>query len=421
MTVALTHAEVMRTATRTGQLVRKLHGRPSIVIGIARSGTAPAFAFAEGSGADNTLAIRCSRPSSSGARGKIRALWVKLAPKPIRQLYKSLLFQTVVRLTDTAATTERKLPQKQYDQLASLLNDRDPGPVVVVDDSIDSGGTIRVILQAIDEIDAQANLIVFALASTLGRIVTEQQYTLVSGEIADFIDGDLSQLNDPELLGGAIEANDPKISTADQTDLQLFLDLDGTLTTDSFRDAANSLAWLYWQQGAYYLSIDWAVTRSLKKVRLVNHRFLQKALDRRIRALSPRWIEPYFSHLAHRLRQHRRPALATIATAPAIKAAIVTAALTSYRPAIEQAFGLPVISGSGPDHDDRWIEIGSDLKIETMSQWLKTHSIDHALLIGDTRVDALSSDLSVDVITIPVWDRTGLSTLLGASSWWQTK
>jgi len=421
MTVALTHAEVMRTATRTGQLVRKLHGRPSIVIGIARSGTAPAFAFAEGSGADNTLAIRCSRPSSSGARGKIRALWVKLAPKPIRQLYKSLLFQTVVRLTDTAATTERKLPQKQYDQLTNRLNDRGSGPVVVVDDSIDSGGTIRVILQAIDEIDAQANLIVFALASTLGRIVTEQQYTLVSGEIADFIDGDLSQLNDPELLGGAIEANDPKISTADQTDLQLFLDLDGTLTTDSFRDAANSLAWLYWQQGAYYLSIDWAVTRSLKKVRLVNHRFLQKALDRRIRALSPRWIEPYFSHLAHRLRQHRRPALATIAAAPAVKAVIVTAALTSYRPAIEQAFGLPVISGSGPDHDDRWIEIGSDLKIETMSQWLKTHSIDRALLIGDTLVDALSADLSVDVVTIPGWDRTGLSTLLGASSWWQTK
>ncbi len=421
MTVALTHAEVMRTATRTGQLVRKLHGRPSIVIGIARSGTAPAFAFAEGSGAENTLAISCSRPSSSGARGKIRAWWVKLVPKPIRQLYKSLLFQTVVRLTDTAATTERKLPQKQYDQLTNRLNDHGPGPVVVVDDSIDSGGTIRVILRAIGEIDAQANLIVFALASTLGRIVAEQQYTLVSGEIADFIDGDLSQLNNPELLGGAIEASNPKISTADQTDLQLFLDLDGTLTTDSFRDAANSLAWLYWQQGAYYLSIDWAVTRSLKKLRLVNHRFLQKALDRRIRALSPRWIEPYFSHLAHRLRQHRRPALATIATAPAIKAAIVTAALTSYQPAIEQAFGLPVISGSGPNHDDRWIEIGSDLKFETMSQWLKTHGMDRALLIGDTRVDALSSDLSVDVITIPAWDRTGLSTLLGASSWWLTK
>jgi len=421
MTVALTHAEVMRTATRTGQLVRKLHGRPSVVIGIARSGTAPAFAFAEGSGADDTLAISFSRPSSSGTRGKIRALWAKLAPKPIRQLYKSLLFQAVVRLTDTVATAERKLPQEQYDELTNRLNNRGSGPVVVVDDSIDSGGTIHVILQTIGEIDAQANLIVFALTSTLGRIVTEQQYTLVSGEVADFIDGDLSQLNDPELLGGAIEANDPRISTADQTDLQLFLDLDGTLTTDSFRDAANSLAWLYWQQGAYYRSLNWAVTRSLKKLRLVNHRFLQKALDRRIRDLSPRWTEPYFNHLSHRLRQHRRPALATIAAAPGIQAVVVTAALTSYRPAIEQAFGLPVISGSGPDHDDRWIEIGSDLKSETMSQWLKTHSIDRALLIGDTRVDALSADISVDVVTIPAWDRTGLSTLLGASSWWQTK
>ena len=421
MTVALTHAEVMRTATRTGQLVRKLHGRPSVVIGIARSGTAPAVAFAEGSGAGNTLAIYCSRPSSSGTRGEIRALWVKLVPKPIRQLYKSLLFQTVVRLTDTAATAERKLSQEQYDQLTSLLNARGSGPVVVVDDSIDSGGTLRVILQAIGEIDAQANLIVFALASTLGRIVTEQQYTLVSGEVADFIDGDLSQLNTPALLGGAIEANDPEILTTDQSDLPLFLDLDGTLTSDSFRDAANSLTWLYWQQGAYTLSINWAFTRSLKKLRLVNHRFLQKALDRRISDLSPSWTKPYFNQLAHRLRQHRRPALATIAAAPAVKAVIVTAALTSYRPAIEQAFGLPVISGSGPDHDDRWIEIGSDLKIETMSQWLKTHSIDRALLIGDTLVDALSADLSVDVVTIPGWDRTGLSTLLGASSWWQTK
>ena len=420
MTVSLTHAEVTRIATRTGQLVRKLHGQPSIVIGIARSGTAPARAFAEGSGADNTLAVSFSRPSSTGSRGKIRALWVKFVPKYIRQLYKTLLFQTVVRLTDAAGASKRKLPQKQHDQLTKLLSARGAGPVVVVDDSIDSGGTIRVVLQTITELDSEAKLIVFTLASTLGRIVAEHQYTLVSGEIADFIDGDLSQLNDPELLGKSIEPNTPGNPIADQTNLQLFLDLDGTLTTDSFRDAINSLAWLYWQQGAYYLSIELALTRLLKKLRLVNHRFLQKALDKRIRNLSPKWTELYFNYLACRLHQHRRPALAAVAAAPSVKTVIVTAALNAYLPAIHKAFGFPVITGSGTDHDGRWIEVGSDLKIAAISQWLLANGNGQALLIGDTLTDALTTNSAFDVAIITDWDRTGLSTVLGASSWWQT-
>jgi len=420
MTVALTHAEIARIATSTGQLVRKLHGQPSVVIGIARSGTAPARAFAEGSGADNTLAVSFSRPSSMGSRGKIRTLWAKFVPKYIRRLYKTLLFQSVVRLTDAAGASKRELPKKQHDQLAKLLNDRGSGPVIVVDDSIDSGGTIRVVLQTITEIDSDASVIVFTLASTLGRVVSDCQYTLVSGEIADFVDGDLSQLNKPELLGGAIKPNALGTSNMNQLGLQLFLDLDGTLTTDSFRDAINSLARLYWQRSAYYLSIELAFTRLLKKLRLVNHRFLQKALDRRIRSLTPNWTESYFHELAHRLRQHRRPALAAVATAPSVTTFVVTAALNAYRPAIEKAFGIPVITGSGPDSDGRWIEIGSDLKVEAISQRRLANGGGPALLVGDTLTDALVTDSMVDVAIIPDWDRTGLSTMLGVSSWWET-
>ncbi|RUM94437.1 MAG: hypothetical protein DSZ28_03195 [Thiothrix sp.] len=420
MTVTLSQTEVMRIATRTGEMVRRLHGQPSVVIGIARSGTAPARAFAEGSGADATLAISFSRPSSMGSRGKIRALWVQFIPKFVRQLYKNLLFQTVVRLTDAAVTSKRKLPQKQYDQLTNLLNTRRAGPVVVVDDSIDSGGTIRTILQTIAEIDSQAKLIVFTLASTLGRVVSDNQYTLVSGEIVDFVDGDLSLLDNPALLGEAMEPNASGNSVANQTDLQLFLDLDGTLTSDSFRDAMNSLAKLYWQQKAYSLSIKLAFTRSLKKLRLVNHRFLQKTLDRQICNLSPNETESYLSDLAHCLYQHRRPTLATIASASAVKSVIVTAALNAYRPAIEKAFGFPVITGSGPDLDGNWIEVGSDFKIEAISKWRQANEKGQALLTGDTLIDALAADSTVDVVIIPDWDRTGLSTILGVSSWWQT-
>ncbi len=421
MTVTLTHAEVSRIATRTGQLVRKLHGQPSVIIGIARSGTAPARAFAEGSGTGASLAINFSRPSSMGTRGNIRALWVKFVPKYIRQLYKTLSFQTVVRLTDATRTSKRKLPQKQYDQLVQQLNTRGSGPVIIVDDSIDSGGTIRTVLQTIADIDPEAELIVFTLASTLGRIIAERQYTLVSGEIADFIDGDLSQLNDPELLGQTIEPSTPENSSTDQPDLQLFLDLDGTLTHDSFRDAINSLAWLYWQQRAYALSIELALIRLLKKLRLVTHRFLQKTLDRHINNLNPGATDRYFNNLAHRLYRHRRPTLTTVAAAPLVKAVIVTAALNAYRPAIEKAFGCPVITGSGPDHEGHWIEVGSDLKIEAISQWLLANEGGQALLIGDTRTDALTTDSALDIVIIPEWDRTGLSTVLGACSWWQTE
>ena len=411
----------MRTATRTGQMLNRLYGEPAIVIGIARSGTAPARAFADGSGAKQSIALSLPRPSSTGFRAKLRQLWVKLVPVVIRQLYKKLFFHLVVQMSDNLGTAKRTITEQQLQQLKELLVIRDEGPVIVVDDSIDSGGTIQNIVQTIRELDPQAKVIVFALASTLGRVIADNQYTLVSGEIAHFVDGDLAELNSPDLLGKPIDAtaseNAGEFSAAK---LQLFLDLDGTLTTDSFRDAINCLARLYWDRRAYFNVIGLAVIRLAKKLRLIRHSFLKKNLDSRIKDLKPDALESYFERLADRLRRHARPALAAVATAPSVHGVIVTAALDSYRPAIELAFNLEVISGSGRTSAGDWQEIGADQKSELITRWRDVHGKYPALLVGDTLVDALSGDSNIQTIILPEWDRTGLSTLLGLPCWWQT-
>lgn len=412
----LTHKEVMRVSLRAGQLIRLLHGKPGLIIGIARGGVPPAEAFAKGAGTESVQALLFQRPSSSGAKGDLRRLWTRYMPGLIRQIYKRVLFKLVVSLTD-AFTADRVAPDDIKEQIATFLADRDPGPIVVIDDAIDSGGTILAVVNVIEEMEPGAEVIVYSLATTLGRIVYKTQYTLVSGHIAHFVEGDLAYVYEN---GEAIEAvrNESNIYFAplDQP-LEMYFDLDGTLTKDSFRDAVKSLSKLYLKQFALLDSLSLMTIRLMKKARLINHTTLKKDLDKRINKLEEKWKVTYFGDLAVRLRLHSRPALSAMAQAPNIRAAIVTAALDAYRPAVEIAFGLPVISGSKIDENGKWLEIGSTEKVAAIEKNRSTENLDQAILVGDTLTDALSLADDINVIAVPTWDSTGLSTMLGIVSW----
>ncbi len=417
MTILLSHPEVMRTAARTGTMVRNLYGKPGLVIGIARSGTAPAKAFAEGADAEQMIVVRLSRPSSHGWRATARQLWANWMPAWGRQLYKKLFFKLSVTLSENLESSS-SLSEEDFVVLREALACCGQAPVIVVDDSIDSGDTVSTLLSTIEQLDANAEVIVFALASTLGRVVSDRQLTLVSGKIAHYMDGDLSHLHEEVALYSVDEGADGYCAD-DVSNKQLFLDLDGTLTEDSFRDALQTLTQVYWARQKFSALLRLVAMRLTKKARLINHMVLKKALDNHIGKLEASCQSLFIDELAQRLRTNARPALMAISRAPNIEGHIVTAALASYQEAVEKAFGLPVVCGSGVDEEGVWQEIRSDHKVKAIELLRKDKEMLPALLLGDTLTDALVFDRTFKVVIIPEWDRTGLSTLLALPTWWR--
>ena len=417
MTISLSHLEVMRTADRTGKMVSNLYGKPGLVIGIARSGTAPAKAFAEGADAKQMISVRLSRPSSHGWRATARQLWTNWVPGWVRQQYKKLFFKLSVTLSEKVESSS-SLSEDDLAVLSEALERCGPGPLIVVDDSIDSGDTVSTLLGIIERLGTRSEVLVFALASTLGRVVSDRQLTLVSGKIAHYMDGDLSLL-DEEVTPYLVSENVVDGCADEASNKQLFLDLDGTLTEDSFRDALQALTQVYWAQRQFFLLANLVTVRLIKKVRLINHMVLKKTLDRHIGQLDASCQSLFTDELAQRLRKNARPALMAISRAPNVEGHIVTAALTSYRPAIEKAFGLPVVCGSGVDDTGAWQEIRSDHKVKAIELLRNNKEMLPALLLGDTLTDALVFDTTFKVVIIPEWDRTGLSTLLALPTWWR--
>lgn len=401
-------------------MMRSLYGQPYLVLGIARSGTAVAAAFAQGSGASETLAVDLPRRTSVGFWSRLRAAWTRVAPRFVRRLYKAVLFPSVVRLMDWAVPAD-PLPHGEADRIRKAMAGAPPGAwVAVVDDSIDSGQTVQRVVHGIEQLAKDARVLVFALSSSLGRNICEHQLTLVSGEIAHFTGGDLARMDRVDLLGGprTCLGHTPKLDPLYPPDRRLYLDLDGTLSADSFRDAARALAPSLAAHGRRLDAWRFRSMRLAKKLRMIDHRKLKVALDVGIRSLEGAAREAFMERVAKALRENGRTALATIGRSPGVRTTVVTAALASYADAIESAFGFPVLTGSGPGPDGAWIEIGSDQKVEAIAtdcgsgygQWL---------VVGDTRVDALTASHHLTVISVPKWDTTGLTTILGLSSWWR--
>jgi len=424
MSFDMTQAEVMRLARLSGEMVAAVHGRPELVIGVARSGTALASEFAHGANARDTVRFHLQRASSAGAGGQARSAWSRIAPAGIRRAYKEALFPTVARLSHRVAPARplsaldaQVLDAAVLDAAARSRAQGGRGVVALVDDTIDTGQTLSRLLGRLERTAPELTPVVVAMGSTIGRRVSDVQYTVSHGEIVDFVDGDLSRLDDPTLLGGPLcECPPPAMDVGSQR--LLYLDLDGTLTSDSFRDAAEVMSTLLRSWGEADALGRFAALRSAKKVRAIDHHRLKLALDTQIRALEPDRNDEFQRVLAGRLECHARTGLESILRARGVTSAIVTAALRSYAPAVETAFGVPVLCGSGPTGTGEWAEVNSDDKVAAITAHRCARPGRTALLIGDTGLDGRSVGSGVSVVCIPRWDTTGLLTLLGQPEWW---
>ena len=426
MPLELSHAEALRLARLSGELIRSVYGRPSVVVGVARSGTELAAQLSTGADSAASVRVHQSRPSSSGGGAVARRIWVAITPEGVRRTYKNLLFRPMSRLSsivESAPSCSAGLAE--LDEVLSP----DDQLVVIVDDSIDSGRTARSMVEAVEQRSPRARIVVFAIGSPLRRTVTTHQLTLWAGSVVHLIDGDLAELDDPDRIGpGSREADEPDPATdppsagsdtgctSGAARRRLYLDLDGTITPDSFRDAARLLMLHLVAARRWPAVLRFAAIRVAKKGRMVRHGHLKQALDREIRALLPDERRAFDRALADRLRT-ARPALLAVGHAPGVRCSIVTAALAAYVPAIESAFDLPVLGGSGPDPHGQWVEIGSEEKLAAIRDD-RGDSPDPALLVGDTLTDGLTATSDLTVVSVPSWDQTGLLTILGVPTWW---
>jgi hypothetical protein len=92
----------------------------------------------------------------------------------------------------------------EIDELKVLLGTGTAQTVVVVDDAIDTGGTVQRIVGVVQAMDPRHSILTFALTSTLGLKVHDRQLHLFE-DVVEFIEGDLGVLDEQataEILAG---------------------------------------------------------------------------------------------------------------------------------------------------------------------------------------------------------------------------
>lgn len=422
LSVSITHSDALRLSRHVGRLVAEVYGTPDVVVGIERSGRPLARAFAAGCGAREQVNVCEQRPSSTGVRGHLRRQVRRSIPRLLRRAYKRVFFKSAVHLDRLAQRTTRPIRAESLDAIHRVVAADRSQFVVVVDDAIDSGATMRSVIDAIESRSRSSTILPFCLTSTAGVRCAENQLTVFQ-DIVEFIEGDLAELGETrtnELLAALTTESDsadrPSAARTSSDPIRLYLDLDGTLVANSFRDAMHALEKVMRPREIR----RYVGSRLMRKTLARSHSQLARRIDDLILGLDDERRSTFEDELVKRLHRSSRGPLVAIAKAPGVRARIVTAALASYAGAVERAFGIPVLCASGRSADGSdWHEIQSHEKVAAIVEDRhRAPSPHHALLLGDTATDALSAFDGLDVKMIPDWDETGLVTLLGAASWW---
>jgi len=404
-------------------MVNSLYGRPQLVIGIERGGTAVAAAFAKGADARSCVLIRQPRPTSEGWRGSVRTIIQAVSPLALRTLYRKIFFKAIVRTSNQVGRQALELAPAAREKLDAALGAQSDGIVFVVDDAIDSGGTASRVLAGLSDLAPRARIVLFSLTSTVGIRVADLQINAFT-DILEYHEGDISDLaasySESAEWRGPVE--DPSIQRATAAvGRTLYLDLDGTLVMDSFRCAQHTLLRFLVSRLLPRPATRLFLNSIAKKLRLINHQALKMLIDELILDLTPEQNEAFQALLSTSLASDSRWTLTAIARAPNVRSRIVTAALASYTEAIERALGIPVLIASGRNPDGVWMEVDSEAKVAAIRADRKqADQLDvPSLFVGDTIADALASTDGVHITILPKWDATGLLTVLASDSWWR--
>ena len=195
MSIFLSHREALDHARRAGLLVAKLHGPPDLVIGIRRSGLPVAMAFAQGAGAARTAFVTRRAGTRPGTLATLSRWGRQVVPRRLRQFGRSLLYRPVMALH---MKLQRPHPGsgpfvEEQAQFREWLSGN--GSVVVVDDAIDTGITMRRLVEAVQSVGLHHRIMTFALTSTLGLRVHEPQHHLFE-DVVEYVEGDLGLLDE---------------------------------------------------------------------------------------------------------------------------------------------------------------------------------------------------------------------------------
>ncbi len=394
----------MRLASCSGELFAAVYGRPNLVIGVERAGTALTARFATAAGADQSVLIRQQRRSTQGNTGRARRLLARMLPALARRLYKRMLFKPAVRVS---RQLQRRLPivldDDNRSHLATRMDRQRPQLIVIVDDAIDSGGTVQAILNTLGELSPQSRVAVFTLTTTAGNRVTAHQLNLFA-DLVDYQEGDLGNLADDYRSEAAWQATRPR-PVENPGKRLIYLDLNDTLVPNADGVAARCLRSLLWSRGNLF-----ALGRLASQGR--QGQWLH-AVDAAWRRLSPALRKQFVDRLARELASEMRWSLAAVCRAPRVQAKLVTAAPAYYREAVEQALGIDVLVAGTP-------ATRAALIADDVQQTSQDSTVTSTLILGRRLGQGLEA--MPNVVTAPLGpdDATGLQTLLAAKAWWQS-
>ena len=154
---------------------------PSMLIGIRTGGYVLAEAMAQtGSGATRILPITCRRPSTAAkANSSLFRKVVKSLPYWATDILRVIEHRMVARKQAPAEPSPRTFDQAELEAIDQACRDLSAPRILVVDDAVDSGATLRAVLTKLQAMcPAGTSIQSGALTVTIPKPVAMPDFTL---------------------------------------------------------------------------------------------------------------------------------------------------------------------------------------------------------------------------------------------------
>jgi hypothetical protein len=182
-------ASLGRATVELWEIVRAPAGRdPALVVGVRSGGWEVAGLLPPvRSQSIEALPVTCRRPSTS-AKARSMPRWIRSLPRPVRDRLRLLEHRWLTRTRAGSVADGRSVDAGDLERLAARLSALHPGSwILVVDDAVDTGATLRAVLDAIGRVaPAGVGVTTAAITVTTPDPIVRPDVALLDGWLCRF-------------------------------------------------------------------------------------------------------------------------------------------------------------------------------------------------------------------------------------------
>lgn len=178
-----------RSACANLMTLAERDGRPDMIVGIPTGGMYVAVAMLDSLMELPVYPVRCRRPSTRRKQGSAIKSLVANLPRPVADRMR-LIEHAMLTARATSAPESRgyRIDEEQLDSLGAAMRAAGPHPsVLVVDDAVDTGATLAMVMEAVDaRAPSGARIRSAAIVQTTVSPLISPDYVLYHNQLCRF-------------------------------------------------------------------------------------------------------------------------------------------------------------------------------------------------------------------------------------------